>query len=258
MVCSMLLRDAVSALPAAHAVSGALFLAAREQFSSNGPTVCRLGGKLFVSGAPVPRRLPHEHPASFAERVWDRSDVVVADDPAEWVSYDRLGSRVIARGASVLWGVEISAEPEIPLAMLRDVVRMAHRGSLQPGVLYNGASTAFLEHSRSRWFVSHTRLAPPVIDNVDAALEWLVASTGATSAHHVANQHHNGWDVLAVLDLGSVVAEVELTISHAGGVTLLRPRTASSTAGTTHAAWEPVEAHHMHRSCIRAALREKY
>jgi hypothetical protein len=255
----MLLRDAVSALPAAHAVSGALFLAASEQFSSNGPTVCRLGGRLFVSGAPVPRRLPHEHPASFAERVWGRSDVVIADDPAEWVSYHRLGSRVIARGASVLWGVEISAEPEVPLSMLRDVVRMAHRGSLQPGVLYNGASTAFLEQSRSRWFVSHTRLAPPVIDDVDAALAWLSDSTGATNVHHVANQNASGWDVLAVLDLGSIVAEVELAISHTGGVTVLQPRAASSAiAGESVAAWEPVETHHMHHSCIRAVLREKY
>lgn len=257
MVAVMLLHDAVSALPPAHAVSGALFLAAPEQFSETGPTVCRLGGRIFLNGAPAPRRLPNEPPAAFAERVWDRKDVEVPDDPAEWVRYERLGARVVARGASLLWGVEISAEPEVPLSMLRDVVSLTHRGALQPGVLYNGATTAFLDHSRSRWSVAHTRLAPPVVDDVDAALAWLRDCMAAVDVIHVASQRTHGWDVLAVLDLGQVAAEVEFTIAHTGGVTVHKPRAVSS-AGTSLAGWEPVAAHHVHSSSIRAALREKH
>lgn len=257
MVARMLLHDAVSALPAVHAVSGALFLAAPEQFHEAGPAVCRLGGKLLVAGSHAPRRSPNEPASAFAERVWNREDVIVSDDPSEWVRYDRLGARVVARGASLLWGVEISAEPEVPLEMIRDVVRLAHRGALQPGVLYNGTTTAFLENSRSRWSISHTRLAPPVVDDVDAALAWLRDCMAAGDIIHVASQHAHGWDVLAVLDLGHVAAEVEFTIAHTGGVTVHKPRTASSIDASL-AGWEPVAAHHVHSSSIRAALRVKH
>jgi hypothetical protein len=147
----MLIQDAIAELPPTCAFQGALVLTAPLGKAGD---IIKLGSKLRITTRSIPRRRPLEDPYAWACRTWGASPSVVASDPAEWVRIEQLGSRHVARGATLLWGVELSADAALPIGMLKDLVRAAHGRHLAEGVTSANGHTAFLRRTKTRWHLA--------------------------------------------------------------------------------------------------------
>lgn len=151
MVSDVLLQDAIDSLPREHQLSGALWLSAPAAVKGR---IVRLRHKLGLLDSTL---MPpgDEALAQWAVRSWAQAGVTalgeVDDDPARWVRVVRNGSRYIAAGSTLLWGVELAADLSTHPLMLLPLVRQAHAGTLEQGVVSADGCVALQVQHATRW-----------------------------------------------------------------------------------------------------------
>lgn len=151
MVGDVLLQDAIDSLPREHQLSGALWLSAPAAVKGR---IVRLRHRLGLLDSTL--SAPGDEPLSqWAVRAWEEAGVTplheVDDDPARWVRIVRNGSRFIAAGSTLLWGVELAADSKAHPLMLLPLVRQAHAGTLEQGVVTADGCVALQVQHATRW-----------------------------------------------------------------------------------------------------------
>jgi hypothetical protein len=148
----MLLQDAIDSLPETHQLAGALWLAAPTSATGR---IVRLQNKTGMVGSALEPPAPGEPLGEWAKNAWmsagEHPVCELPDDPAAWVRIVRSGARHVATGSTLLWGVELAADLATHPVMLTHLVRMAHRGTLDEGVLTADGCIALQVRHATRW-----------------------------------------------------------------------------------------------------------
>lgn len=152
MVHGVNIEDIVDALPPAQRLSGALWLSAPL---SQKRRIVSLNGLVGLVDQDVTAPSGLEHPFEWACRQWRACGVTpvtsASRDPLSWVVIASTGSRLLAHGSTLLWGVELAADRRSHPLMLAHLVRMAHLGNLEEGVVTADGCVALQVRNATRW-----------------------------------------------------------------------------------------------------------
>jgi hypothetical protein len=152
MVSGVSIAEIIDRLPSAQKLSGALWLTAP---ASHRHHIVLLNGRVGLADGEISEPLDHEHPFDWACRQWRLHDATpvtsASHDPLSWVTVASSGSRLLAHGATLLWGVELAADRQTHPLMLAHLVRMTHAGHLEEGVVTADGCVALQVRHSTRW-----------------------------------------------------------------------------------------------------------